>query len=151
MSGHYTKLGIDFLYPENWRITDEETKSWPRSVTVQNSQGAFWSLMVYDNDDPGELTEQVKLTMESEYDEIEASKVVEEFGDFATEGFELSFYCLDFLVAARTLAARAANQTYLMIWQAEDRDFAELEPVFQAISTSLFANVTKAVRAAASE
>ncbi len=147
MSGHYTKLGIEFLYPENWLITDEETKSWPRSVTVQNPTGAFWSLMVYDDADPSALLDQVAEVMEAEYDDIEATEVTEEFAEFVASGFDLAFYCLDFLVNSRTLAVRAARQTYLMVWQAEDREFSELEPVFRAISTSLFDHVSQAVRA----
>ena len=141
MSGHYQKLGIEFLYPENWLVTDEETKEWPRSVSVQNDEGAFWSLMVYDDADSGELIEQVVAAMKAEYDDLETQPVDEQFAEFAASGYDMCFCCLDFVVNARTLSVRAANQTYLMIWQAEDRQFQKLEPVFRAISTSLFGNV----------
>lgn len=147
MGGHYQKLGIEFLYPENWIVTDEETQTWPRSVSVQNAEGSFWSLMVYDDADPAALTEEVLSAMQAEYDDLEKEEVVEEFADFAATGYDMCFCCLDFVVNARALSVRAANQTYLLVWQAEDREFQQLIPVFRAISTSLFNNVASAIRA----
>ena len=56
------------------------------------------------------------------------------------------FCCLDFVVRARVLATRVAVQTFVLEWQAEDREFESLEPVFRAISTSLFSNLGQALR-----
>jgi hypothetical protein len=48
------------------------------------------------------------------------------------------FYCLDFLISARAFAMKAGTgQVLLMLWQAEDRDFTNYEPVFRAITISL--------------
>ena len=50
MPAVYEKLGVRFLYPENWQITDEELDGWPQSVSVQSPGSAFWSLHVYSSE-----------------------------------------------------------------------------------------------------
>jgi hypothetical protein len=58
------------------------------------------------------------------------------FGGRNLTGFDLNFYCLDLTNTAqvRTLATPAA--IYLILCQAEDREWNELAPVFAAITTS---------------
>lgn len=140
MTARYEKLGVQFRYPANWQITDEDAVSWPRTVSLQSPGGGFWSLMVYrsDDTDPSELTEEVLSTMRKEYDGLEASEILEQFEDVNATGYDMHFHCLDFVVNARVLGVRVGQQILLMIWQAEDRDFEQLEPVFRAITTSLF-------------
>ena len=138
MTATYENLGVQFLYPENWQITDEDPLAWPRTVSLQSPGGGFWSLMVYRPDqDPEELTAEVLETMRQEYDGLESAEVSECFEQANTWGYEMQFCCLDFLVSARVLAVRVEDQTLLMIWQAEDREFQQMEPVFRAITTSL--------------
>jgi hypothetical protein len=138
MHGSYDRLGIHFLYPENWNIVDEEAASSPRTVSVQSPEGGFWSVMLYGpQHDPEQLTRQVLSTMQAEYEDVEVSPVEASFEGIRAAGYDMLFYCLDFVVNSRTLATRTGDSTILMIWQAEDRDFRRLEPVFQAITTSL--------------
>jgi hypothetical protein len=138
MSGTYDKNGIRFLYPDNWQITDEETVDWPRFVSIQSPGGGFWSLLIYRaNEDPSSLTEEVLTTMRAEYEDVEADLVDDEFAGFKAAGYDMFFYCLDFVVNSRTLAGRSDDRTILLVWQAEDGEFQELEPVFRAITTSL--------------
>jgi len=139
MTARYEKLGVQFLYPENWQIRDEEPVSWPRSVSVQSPGGGFWSLMVYRGSDksPADLTKEALSTMQQEYDGLESMEICEEFRSVKTSGYDMSFYCLDLVVTARALGACLGDQTLLVIWQAEDREFQQLEQVFRAITTSL--------------
>ena len=51
---------------------------------------------------------------------------------------------------ARAIAVEAAGQIYLLVWQAEDTEFQQLESVFHAISTSLFRGVADSLAARAS-
>ena len=147
MSGHYNKLGVEFLFPENWRIEDEETSSWPRTVSVYSPSGGFWSLIVYNEGEPTQLVADAKATIEKEYHDVESAELTASFGEFDLIGSQLYFYCLDFLVNVRVQAVEAAGQTYLLMWQAEDNEFLHLEPVFRAISTSLFRNVSESLAA----
>ena len=41
----YEKMGIRFLYPENWMLDEEEASSRLVSVTVYSPHGAFWSIV----------------------------------------------------------------------------------------------------------
>jgi hypothetical protein len=74
--------------------------------------------------------------MREEYRELDAEPAAETIGGRGLTGFDLNFYCLDLTNTAqvRTLTAPAA--IYLLLCQAEDRDWDELAPVFAAITTS---------------
>ena len=139
MTAHYTNLGVEFLYPENWEIIEEDAVSWPRTVSLQSPDGGFWALMIYRGGDKGpvDLMEEVLSTMQQEYEELESSKVCEQFNHVHMNGYDMCFYCLDFVVSARALGVCLGDQTLLTIWQAEDREFGRLEQVFRAITTSL--------------
>lgn len=137
MSGHYQQSDLQFFYPENWQVTDEETSDWPRSVSVQSPAGAFWSVMLYQDASPADLTQEVLESMRSEYDDIDVDPVSESIGHHLLSGYDMCFCCLDLVVRARTLATQLADRTVLLLWQAEDREGQQLEAVFRAITTSL--------------
>lgn len=128
------------MYPENWQLADESTDSegGPKTITVQSPSGGFWSLHVYQPAvEPLELADQVKLTMETEYQELESHPATEEIGEAKLVGYDMDFYCLDFVVSAKVRSLRAGKRTYVVLCQAETRDFEKLLPVFQAMTVSL--------------
>jgi hypothetical protein len=137
MTAVYQRDPLHFLYPENWSVVEESWDQWPREVSVQSPGGAFWSVHVYPATDPRPLTQEVLNAMKQEYEQLESSVLAEDYGDRQVTGFEMHFYCLDFLVRARTLGIRRGDVTYLLVFQAEDRDFDQLEPVFRAMTLSL--------------
>jgi hypothetical protein len=97
----YEHHGIRFLYPENWSLMDEEFDDWPRSVTVQSPQTAFWSLHVYPAKQ--ELRPLVKEVVESiqasfPHQELEVLPVTDEVADTRTKGVDVTFFYLDLLV-----------------------------------------------------
>ena len=53
-------------------------------------------------------------------------------------GYDVHFFYLDFTNTAIIRGFRHALASCLVLYQAEDRDFAKLQPVFRAITTSLF-------------
>jgi hypothetical protein len=139
MSATYQNFGVSFMYPENWQLADETAEGeGPKSVTVQSPTGGFWSLHVYQPAvEPLELAEQVKLTMETEYPGLESQLATEDVGDEKLIGFDMDFYCLDFVISAQVRSLRKEKRTYVMLCQAETRDFEKLSPVFQAMTISL--------------
>lgn len=138
MTACFDKSGIRFLYPENWHITDEEFSRDGFSLSVQSPESGFWSLNVYEPErDPDSLAEAVLKSMTGEYEGIESSAWAERFGEIESRGYDMCFYCLDFVVDSRVMAARALGRTVLILWQAEDREFERLEPVFRAMTLSL--------------
>jgi hypothetical protein len=138
MPAVYDKLGVRFLYPENWRVADEELDEWPRSVSVQSPGSGFWSLHVYQAPvDPATIAAEVLQTMKEEYSGLEAIEVTERIGDAEAVGHDMDFCCLDFIVTSHTRSFRLGDLTFLMLCQAENREFEQLAEVFLAMTLSL--------------
>ena len=139
MTAIYDKLGLRFMYPEGWSITEDNVTDLPRSLAMESPRGGAWELIVYDGRREAEdLTGEVLAAMRNEYEGIEVSPLETQFGDVTAVGYNLYFYHLDLLINSRALAAHFGDKTVLLLWQAEDRVFEELEPVFIAMATSLF-------------
>ena len=64
-------------------------------------------------------------------------RVEEEIEGTHSVGYDLLFYCLDFIVSSRVRSFSFENRTFVLLWQAEDKEFDEISPVFSAITTSL--------------
>ena len=138
MPAVYEEFGVRFLFPENWTITDQDIEGWPRTVSVQSPSGAFWSLHLYPADkQPRELVDEVQRTMGDEYDDLETEPADEECCGLQAVGCNMHFYCLDWLVSASARAMQVPRATFLLVYQAESREFEEIKPVFQAITISL--------------
>jgi hypothetical protein len=140
MTAFYDHFGVKFLYPENWVVSQEESAQWPREVSLQCPGGGFWSLHVYSTpDDPRELVAEVVRTMGQEYDNLESRPASEDLAGIKAVGCDMDFYCLDLVVTAQVRSFQLGDRTFLVLCQAESREFDELERVFQAITLSLIA------------
>ena len=137
MTSRYTKLGIPVLYPENWEITEEQPEGTPRSLSLQSPSGAVWILQIYPEGAPHELTQQALSTMRSEYEAVEAEPILEVLEGREVIGYEMNFYCLDFLVVAQVVSFLRGNETVVVFIQAESRDHDQLAPVFRAMLIGL--------------
>ena len=124
------RLSVEFAYPENWQITDEQASDWPRGVSLETPNGGFWWLQLHPPTNPRDLAAEVLNTMRLEYAELEAEPVTELIGETEVVGFDMHFYCLDLLVTAQARSLQLGQVTLLILSQAEDREFERLEPVF---------------------
>lgn len=141
MTASYDKRGISFLYPENWKILDDGEDEWPRTVSVESPSGGYWTLHVYPEEfQPHELCEQALEAMRGEYEQVESQDVEEELFDFNSVGFDISFFCLDFLVTCRIRSFRAGRHPILLISQAESRDFEQQKLIYAAMTKSFLDN-----------
>jgi hypothetical protein len=75
--------------------------------------------------------------MAAEYEGLEAFAAAEEVADLSLLGYDMDFYCLDFVISANVRAARVGQRVYVISCQAETREFDELSPVFKAMTISL--------------
>ena len=138
MTAEYNRHGIQFLYPENWVLADEQLDGAPRSVSVQSPSSAFWSVDIHPfSADQDAILGQTLDTMREEYEELEVVEVQEQICGEDAHGLDLMFWCLDFAVACRIRFFRHGHATFVLTYQAEDREFEDLKAVFAAISTSL--------------
>ncbi|HUG70566.1 MAG TPA: hypothetical protein VMM76_22645 [Pirellulaceae bacterium] len=134
----YDKLGVRLIYAEGWKITEDELDAEPRTLSIESPQGGIWELMLYSEPrDSDELAGEALSVMREEYENLETTAFTTEFADVSACGHEIYFYHLDLLIHSRIITAPFGEKTALLLWQAEDRDFDELEPVFRAMATTL--------------
>lgn len=138
MPALFNKFGISFQYPENWTLETDSSAPGRQTVSVYSPGGGFWTVALAPHDsDPAKLAEAALKTIAREYDELDSEEASESIGDVDLVGYDLNFYCLDLTNTAWIRAGRTSRATYLVICQAEDREFDQIAPVFRAMSTSL--------------
>ena len=142
MPAEFNKLGVSFLYPDNWTLDENDARSGRDSVTVYSPGGAFWSISVHlPSIDPAGLAETAVKAMKGEYEDLEAVQAQETLGDHDLIGYDLNFYCLDLTNTASIRCLRTDRATYAVFWQAEDCEFEQVGNVFLAITTSFIGNL----------
>lgn len=138
MATTYDRLGVRFLYPENWTVSEEQAEEFPLSVTLQSPGSAFWTLHIYQRPiNLPALVEESLDAMRELYEGLEHEEASEDFAGHPAQGCDMSFFCLDFVVTAKSRAVLSEERGYLFFYQAESRDFDEVEPVFRAMAISL--------------
>ena len=76
--------------------------------------------------------------MRQQYDELDAEEVHETVAGHELVGYDMNFYCLDLTNTAQVRSYRTDDAAYVVFCQADDREFAEIEEVFRAITMSFF-------------
>ena len=138
MPATFNQPGIHFQYPENWTVETDASSTQRRAVSVYSPGGAFWTVLLNPaNSDPAELAQTALKTMQGEYDELDTEPAQEEIQGHELVGYDLNFYCLDLTNSAWIRACSTAAGAYLIICQAEDREFEKIAPVFRALTISL--------------
>ena len=133
----FSKFGISFLYPDNWLLDEQEGET--QSATVYSPGGAFWSVSVHPaSADPIGLVDAAAGAMEAEYQELEREPHYGLVDGRKVHGADLGFYYLDLTNSAFVRSFRTPVATYVIFYQAEDREFRESEQVFAAITKSFF-------------
>ena len=134
----YDREGIRFAYPENWVVSDEAMEAPVRVVMLQSPGTAFWTLAVHPDDKgPRTVAAEALRMLRDEYDDVEYESMEETWESVEVVGYDIHFFYIEMLVACRLRAFRSAGRTWLVWWQAEDREFESIEEVFRAMSTSV--------------
>ena len=140
MPAVYEKMGIRFLYPDNWTLDESAAVEGERSVAVLSPGSAFWSVGLHEREaEPAELALAALAALESDYQDAESEAVEEQVEGLTMTGFELNFCYLDFTNTAWIRAFRLGEVSCLVLCQAEDRELDAMGPVFRAITASLLA------------
>jgi hypothetical protein len=139
MPAVFNKLGIKFSYPENWEVDEAEALEGGRSVTLYSpAGGAFWTVSVHPRKtDPWRLAKAAAKALKEEYDSLETEPVSENVAGVELVGYDFNFYCLDLTSTAAVRVVPPKRATYAIFYQAEDREFQEVEHVFQAMLLTL--------------
>lgn len=129
--------GIRFQYPESWQLSrDESETGW--TVTVQSPDTAFF-LLTLDAEMPetGMMAQTALEALRAEYPDLEADEIIESLGGQPALGHNIRFFSLDLTNTCCTRSFYGATGTILLMWQANDLEWAAVEPVFRAICSSL--------------
>jgi hypothetical protein len=138
MVATYDRHGISFVYPDNWEFSDEFQGADIHCVTLQSPGSGFWMLQALQTEKSPELLAAETLhSVKQELEDIEVVHVEEDIEGTHSVGYDLLFYCLDFIVSAKVRSFSLDGRTYVLLWQAEDNEFERISPVFSAITTSL--------------
>jgi hypothetical protein len=142
MPAVFDKLGIRFTYPENWKLDETEALEGAATVTVYSPGGSFWSISLHSIDtEPEELVAAAVKALRETYDELDAETTTDEIAGHELAGSDVNFYCLDLTNTALVRSFMGERFNGLILCQADDREFAEIEPVFRAMTVSLLKNV----------
>jgi hypothetical protein len=138
MAAIFDKLGIRFLYPENWQLDESEALAGNQVVSLISPGGSFWSVMIHPpGSTPAKLAATALKAMRQQYDDLDAEEIHETVAGQDLVGYDMNFYCLDLTNTAQVRSYRTSDAAYVVFCQADDREFADIEEVFRAITMSL--------------
>ncbi len=133
----FQKDGISFQYPDNWRLTREDAESgW--TVTIESPETAFF-LLTLDADMPeiGLVLQTALDALRADYPDLEADDALESLAGQPALGHNIRFFSLDLTNTCCTRAFYTETGTVLILWQANDLELEQIEPVLHAIRASL--------------
>ena len=144
MTAVFEQNGIRIQYPENWTLQESEGFGDAVEVQIAAPSGAFWSLVSIQSDvDAEQLMLELLESIDEQYESAEWTRKTEQLGGYQAFGFDTYFYCLDLLVSNQMRLIECDGQRLLVIYQAENRDFDQMELVFGAITVSMLASINE--------
>ena len=102
---------------------------------------AIWSVILHPPGlRPEDLIDAAIAAMRHEYEQLDTERVDAVIAGREVPGSEMNFYCLDLTNTAVVRSYATEDGTYLVFCQADDREYSEVGPVFEAITQSLIAH-----------
>ena len=141
MPSVFEQSGLRFEYPDNWTI-DQATAEQVEQIVVSSPNTGFWHLTKYAVGTELEpLFDEALAALRTEYPDMETEPAANELEAQLLSGFDVNFICLDLTNTCWLRGFQTSGATYLLMCQAEDREFAQVSPVFQAMLASLLRNL----------
>jgi len=142
MAALFDQFGLRFSYPENWSIEVTEDSPDNQTVVVFGPATAFWQLSQHPASAELErLFDEALSALRTEYRQIEVEPDSSTIEGVCLEGFSVHFFYLDLVTTCRLRGWKSEGAVYLLVCQAEDREFSQVEAVFEAILASLLQNL----------
>lgn len=137
MPGQFRKDGIRFQYPDNWKLTREDAENgW--TVSVHSRDTAFF-MLTYDAEMPDvdQVADTVLEALRTDYPELEADDAVESIAGQPALGHNIRFFSFDLTNTCYTRCLYSETGTLLLMWQTNDLELDNVEPIFKAIVGSI--------------
>ena len=134
---HFDRFGLAFDYHDNWSVDTADADGHYATVTVYSPEGGFWSVSGHaGGGDPRELAAAIVNQLQKEYPELDTEPAADMIEGSELPGFNLNFYCLDLTNTAHIRTLQTPGAVYLILCQAEDREWERVAAVFAAMTTS---------------
>jgi hypothetical protein len=138
----FDRFGLAFDYPDNWSVDTADAADRYATVTVYAPEGGFWSVSGHaPGGNPEELAAAVVGQMREEYRDLDSEPATEIVSGRTLRGQDMNFYCLDLTNTAQVRTLETPTAVYLLLCQAEDREWEETAPVFAAMTASFVAGL----------
>jgi len=133
----FHQFGLTFEYPENWSVDTGDSAGRHATVTVYTPEGGFWSVSAHaPGPAPQQLTDAVVAQMRQEYQDLDVEPARESVAGKQLLGHDFNFYCLDLTNTAQVRLLVEPQAVYLLLCQAEDREWEAVSQVFAAMTRS---------------
>jgi hypothetical protein len=133
----YDSHGVRFRYPEDWSLSHEHQGS-SLVINLQTPGTAFWSLTLLADCPPVEdVLEAAIAAFEEEYGEVDVYRHDASTAELPTAACDLDFVYLDLVNSAAIRSILIGDYTALVMYQAEGREFEDLQADFDAVMASL--------------
>jgi hypothetical protein len=129
--------GVSFRYPAQWKLEQEDNASgW--TVLLQ-SPGTSFVTITLDTETPPleQVLETALAALQSDYPTLEAEPWVESLAGQPAIGHNMQFFALDLITTCCTRCFHCEEGAVLVLYQADDLELEQTEPVFRAILASL--------------
>lgn len=142
MPATYDELGVRFEYPDNWSVDQLDNAHSQAGIVVSSPGTAFWQLSRHPaGTDLEPLFDEVLAALRSEYEEIEVEPDDVVIEGRLVRGFTVNFFYLDLTNTCWVRGIETPIGDYLIVCQAEDREFAQVELVFHAMMASMLRHI----------
>ena len=128
--------GIRFRYPESWALEREDNDAgW--TVSVQ-SPGTAFLMVCLRQDTPAtdEVADAALAALQEDYPELEYEHCIDSVAGQPAVGHVVRFFSLDLTNTCWTRSFYSSEVTVLVLWQVNDLELEQAEPVLRAICSS---------------
>lgn len=143
MLSSYSEGAIQFIYPENWKVAEENSneEDW-QTVTLESPSGDEWTIYRHPADADGhQICKDVIDAITAEYSMVDESNDYQiQVNEQLLEGTQLYFYFLDLLVTVVCYFVTTSDSTFVFVYQGEDREFDKNEEVIRALTHSVISD-----------
>jgi hypothetical protein len=128
--------GIRFRYPENWVLEREDNDAgW--TVSVQSPGTAFLMICLrLDTPTIEEVADAALAALQEDYPELEYDPCIDSVSGQPAVGHLVRFFSLDLTNTCWTRSFYSSQGTVLVLWQVNDLELEQVEPVLTAICAS---------------
>ncbi len=143
MPAIFDQFGVRFEYPDNWSVDQGEDADAIQQVEVSSPHTAFWQLSKHPpGTDLEPLFDEALAALRTEYQNIEVDLENESIEGHLVTGFTVNFFYLDLTNTCWLRGIETPSANYLVVCQAEDREFDQVKLVFRAMLASVLRNLS---------